>query len=185
MDGSSTATGGSAERSPNDVGEHLRAFHHRAPLRGSPQKSLLVDGSERSLAFIDNRHIGREHDHVYRRSIGFGHAWDHVSCPTTAWGFGDAGFVRQAGVGIGHKRCRALVSGHDVRDLVPSRIERVVEYHGGIAGHSKDVFNPVFFEQFDQDLGSIHRLSCGSFSRICSMCGTSYRFAFQRVVRAS
>src|SRR2546421_2080339 len=146
MDGSSTATGGSAERSPNDVREHLRAFHDSTPLRGSLQKSLLVDGGERSLAFIDNRHIGREHDHWYRRSISFGHTWDYVSCSTTAWGLGDAGFVRQAGVGIGHKCRRALVSGHDVRDLAPSSIECVVEYHCSIAGHPKDVFNPVFFE---------------------------------------
>src|SRR5260221_9865102 len=56
VDGSSTATGSCAERSANDVGEHLRPFHHSAPLRSSLQEALLVDGSERSLTFINNRY---------------------------------------------------------------------------------------------------------------------------------
>src|SRR6266704_5664944 len=97
--GSASATAGSrAKCLSNDIGEHLRPFHYGAPLRGSLQKEQLVDGSERSLAFIGDGHIGGEYDHGYRRSVRFGYPRDHIGCTTTAWGLSDARFVRQASV---------------------------------------------------------------------------------------
>src|SRR6266704_4382941 len=158
--GSASATAGCrAKCLSNDIGEHLRPFHHGAPLRGSLQKALLVDGSERSLAFIGDGHIGGEYDHGYRRSVRFGHPRDDIGCATTAWCLSDARFVRQASVGNDHKCRRTLVACHDVRDFPASGIKRVVEDHRGITGYSKDVFNSVFLEQFDQSLGSVHILS--------------------------
>src|SRR5207237_10403231 len=104
--------------------------------------------------------------HGHWRSVAFGHTWNHVGSAATAGGLGDARFVRQAGVAIGHNRRRALVSCHDVRDLPSSSIERVVEHHRGIAWYSKDMLNPVFLEQFDQNLGGIHHFSSCSFYSI-------------------
>src|SRR5271157_6406211 len=104
MSGPSTATGSCAECSANDVREHLRPFDHRTPLGGSLQKALLVDSSESALAFIDNWHIGREHNQGYRRSIRLGYPWYHVGSAPTAWGLGNARFVRQPSISIGHKR---------------------------------------------------------------------------------
>src|SRR5713101_1298985 len=159
MGSASTTAGGRAECFSNDIREHLRSFHHGAPLGSGLQKSLLIDGGERSLAFIDDRNIRREHDHGYRRPGGFGHSRDHIGCATAAWCLGDTRLVGQAGVGIGHKRRRTLIARHDVRNLAASGIERVVKHHRGIAGYAKDVLDPVFLEQFDQNLGGIHRLS--------------------------
>src|SRR5262249_46977070 len=107
------------------------------------EQAALVDGREGAFAFVDARDVSGKDNHRDGGTIRLRDSWNHVRRATPAGRFRNPWATRKASVRVGHEACRALVAGHDVRDLVTGVVQRVVEWHGGIAWHAKDMLDTV------------------------------------------
>src|SRR5215204_503718 len=142
MGGARPASGCHADGTAGRFGHRRRRADSCVPFGYRSKEALLVQLSENAASLLLDRRVGGQAEQRDRRPLGLGDTWQDIGCATTTWTLAYTNATADAGVDVGHKRCRSLIPRHDVLDRPSGVSKGVVKRHSCVAGKTEHILDP-------------------------------------------